>query len=176
MAERRSFGRRASNLLIGLPLLLAVAACTSQTPYQPADRGFGYSQQQIEDNRYRVSFSGNSVTPRDTVQNYLLYRAAEVTLESGNDYFVVVNDNLERSTRYYGTVDPMFASSRFYGHRDPFYDPFFSARVSARPIDEYTAFADIQVFEGEKPERDPRAYDARDVLRRLEPTVVREAS
>ena len=31
--------------------------------------GFGYREQQLESNRYRVTFSCNSVTPRDTVQN-----------------------------------------------------------------------------------------------------------
>jgi hypothetical protein len=46
--------------------------------------------------------------------------------------------------------------------------------VNAYPIDEYTAFADVQMFRGEKPADDPRAYDARDVLNRLGPTIVRE--
>lgn len=176
MLARRSRGRRASRLLSGLSALVALAACASPTPYQPADGGFGYAQQQIEDNRYRVSFAGNSVTARSSVQNYLLYRAAEVTLESGHDYFVMVDDNLERSTRYYGTISPMFGAGRFHRYDSAFYDPFFSGTVNARPIDQYTAFADIQVFTGEKPAANPKAYDARDVLRRLEPTIMRETS
>ena len=161
--------------MMGAMLLLGLGACASPTPYQPADGGFGYSTQQIEDNRYRIVFAGNSVTPRETVQNYILYRAAEVTTESGHDWFRLVDQNLERSTRYHGTVDPWF---------DPFwYDfdrrfwrpyPFGHATVTAYPIDRYTAFADILVFEGEKPEGDVNAYDARDVLRRLEPVVMRE--
>ncbi|MFW2344234.1 MAG: CC0125/CC1285 family lipoprotein, partial [Brevundimonas mediterranea] len=42
---------------------LALAACATATPYQPAgfngERG-GYAEQRVENNRYRVSFAGNS--------------------------------------------------------------------------------------------------------------------
>lgn len=158
---------------------LSLAACETPTPYQPADGGFGYATQQLEDNRYRVTFAGNASTPRETVQNYLLLRAAEVTLESGHDYFRVVDQDLERRTRYHGTAYP-------YGWHHPHWvldrrhDPFFPhhfyrrSTVSAYPIDQYKAFADILVFEGEKPADDVRAYDARDVVERLQPTVARE--
>ena len=74
---------RASALLSGLVLLGMLAGCAQPTPYQPATEGYGHSEQQIEDNRYRVSFAGNDLTPADTVQNYLLYRAAELTLGKG---------------------------------------------------------------------------------------------
>jgi hypothetical protein len=170
MSSRRTFGRRARILVPALAMLLA--GCMAPTPYKAATDGFGYSQQQLEQNRYRVAFAGNSITPRSTVQNYLLYRAAELTVETGHDYFIVVDDNLERSTRYHGTVDPWFPRS-FRRHGDPFYDPF-PASVNAYPIDEYAAFADIQMLRGDKPAANPRAYDARDVLKRLGPTIVRE--
>jgi hypothetical protein len=172
MPSRRPFRRRFRLLVSGA--LLALAACTAPTPYKAAEDGFGYSQQQIEQNRYRIAFSGNAVTPRSTVQNYLLYRAAELTVDSGHDYFIVVDDNLERSTRYHGTVDPWFPGG-YHRHGDPFYDPF-PATLNAYPIDEYTAFADVQMFSGEKPADNPRAYDANDVLKRLAPTIVREAA
>lgn len=172
MARPRSPRRGRVRLGAALGAIGLLAACAAPTPYQPADDGFGYFEQQIEDNRYRVSFAGNSVTPRDTVQNYLLYRAAEITVQSGHDYFKLVDQNVERSTRYFGTVDPFFGvgHSRF---DDDFHDRRFigSSTLNARPIDEYTAFADILVFEGEKPEGDVTAYDARDVLRRLEPII-----
>lgn len=160
-------------------LALALAACQSPTPYQQADGGFGYAVQQLEDNRYRVTFAGNALTPRETVQNYLLLRAAEVTLESGHDYFRIVDQDLERNTRYHGTVYP---SGFHHPHwvLDRRHDRFFPrhfygpSSVSAYPVDQYKAFADILVFEGEKPADDVHAYDARDVVERLQPAVVRE--
>ena len=143
-------------------LMLLLAGCAVPTPYQPAIDGYGYSDQQLENDRYRVTFSGNSVTPRDTVQNYLLHRAAEVTLDNGHDYFIVVNQDLERSTAYYGS-----------GYNDlgwgwggsPWRTGF--GNYTAFPIDSYTAFADILTGDGAKPAGDVNAYDARDVLRQL---------
>ena len=95
-ARRPIFGgmiRRPAPLAAALSalVLLAVAGCASPTPYRPGwtGDGYGYGEQRIEDNRYRVSFTGNGATPRETVQNYLLYRAAELTLAQGADWFVV---------------------------------------------------------------------------------------
>jgi hypothetical protein len=162
-------GRPATSLLVVAAGLL-LAACASPTPYQPADGGFGYSDQQLESNRYRVTFAGNSVTPRDVVQNYLLYRAAELTVQKGYDHFTVVRQDLERSTAYQGsgfTNAPVF----FDGHRASGWG-IGTTSYTAYPIDSYAAFADIVVHKGEKPQDDPDAYDARDVLRQLGPTVV----
>ncbi len=50
----------------------------------------GYSEQQLEPNRWRVTFSGNSLTDRRTVENYLLYRSAELTLSQGFDWFSTI--------------------------------------------------------------------------------------
>ena len=161
---------RSPGPLLATCLLLGLAGCAVPTPYQPAVDGYGYSEQQLESNRYRVTFSGNSVTPRDTVQNYLLHRAAEVTLESGHDYFTVVDRDLERSTIYYGSGAGDFG----FGHRHRS-RAFGFSNYSAYPIDSYTAFADIVVADGEKPAGEADAYDARDVLRQLGPTIERPA-
>jgi hypothetical protein len=42
---------------------------------------------------------------------------------------------------------------------------------TARPIDSYTASADVVLFKGEKPADEVNAYDARDVLNRLGGTI-----
>ncbi len=43
-------------------------------------------------------------TDRETVENYLLYRAAELTLQNGFDAFTVVNRDIDKDsrTRQYG--------------------------------------------------------------------------
>ena len=55
-----------------------LAACATQTPYQSAstERAYGFQEQWIEDNRVRITFRGNTLTDRETVETYLLYRAA----------------------------------------------------------------------------------------------------
>jgi hypothetical protein len=146
-------------------------ACGGQpTPYQPAVEGYGYSDQQIEENRYRVTFAGNHLTAADTVQNYLLYRAAELTLDHGYDYFTVVDRNLDRSTTYWGTADPNFGAG-YWTHSGNFVSGLGLSTYSARPIDSYTAYADVVMFKGQKPADEVNAYDARSVLRQLDPTI-----
>jgi hypothetical protein len=147
-----------------------LAACAGQvpTPYGPAAGGYGYSEQQLEDNRYRVSFGGNDLTSAETVQNYVLYRSAEITLDRGYDYFTVVDRNLERSTTYWGSGPGTYVGTGF-GRGAGGFIGFGTS--TARPIDSYTAYADIVLFKGEKPAGDVDAYDARDVLARLDATI-----
>jgi len=154
-------------------VLVGLGACAVPTLYQPAAGGYGYAQQQIESNRFRVSFAGNSLTARETVENYLLYRAAEIALAQGGDYFVVVGRDTEARASY---------DSGFGGHGGYGYDWGYRYPRSAyvglgggRPITEYRAYADIVVYRGRKPATEPNAYDARDVMARLAPTVVRPA-
>lgn len=160
---------RTHRLASALALLGMLVGCAEPTPYQPATDGYGYGEQQIEDNRYRVAFAGSELTPADTVQNYLLYRAAELTLDEGYDYFVVVDRAVERSTSYWGTTD--LGADRWTRWDDDFVGGIGLSTYSARPIDRYTGYADIVLFEGEKPQDNVNAYDARDVLRRLNPTI-----
>lgn len=162
--------------LIGIAIAaaLGVAACGTPTAYQPASEGLGYSEQPIEEDRYRVTFAGNTRTPRETVENYLLYRAAEVTLERGYDHFVVVDEETERTTTYHSTVTGFGGYRGIHSFRYGY--PFGvggTGTATVRPRDRYTAFANIVMRDGRKPSDDPNAYDAREVLERLEPTIVR---
>lgn len=157
---------------LALTCAASLAACVSVTPYQQADKGYGYSEQQIENNRFRVSFAGNSDTPKQTVETYLLFRAAELTLKSGYDYFVFASDSTDASTRYLQSFDG------FYGGWGPYYwgprSAFggFGASTST-PITEYVAQANVVMFSGKKPDGDVHAFDARQVRTNLEASIVR---
>ncbi len=158
-----------SGLLIS-SLGLALAACATATPYQPIHDGQGYAEQRIESNRYKVRFSGNSLTPRQTVENYLLYRSAEVTLQNGFDYFVLADSNTESETRYSQTFSGGFGSY--------FWRPYYGSGIglssgTAIPRTEYEAQANILVFKGAKPATDVKAFDAREVKSNLEATITR---
>ncbi|MDB2437936.1 hypothetical protein N9W89_04425 [Hellea sp.] len=102
---------------------LILASCATSTPYQPASElgaYDGFSQTMIENDRARVTFAGNSVTERETVENYLLYRAAEIATERGFEYFTLVERDTEKNTRLRSTgsslYDPYFGYS-FYRPR-----------------------------------------------------------
>lgn len=68
-------------------IVLALAACA--TPYQPKAVRGGYSDIQLNDNVFRVTFEGNGFTAASAVSDYALLRSAEITLEKGFRYFSV---------------------------------------------------------------------------------------
>lgn len=78
---------KAATLAVALAATAGLTACATPTPYQPAVRGQavsgGFSDTRIEANRFQVNFAGNSLTSRETVERYLLYRAAELTVAQG---------------------------------------------------------------------------------------------
>ena len=154
--------------------LLGLAACGAPTPYQPALDGRGYAELQLEDDRFRVTFSGNRLTARETVENYLLYRAAEITVARGFDHFVVADWEIERSTTY---VSTMIGVGGAFGRYEVLGDPFGGLGAgTARPADRYTGYANIVLRRGAKPAGRPETYDARSVLRRLAPAIGRPAA
>lgn len=171
-ADRRRSGRR----LLGTLVLLGLAACASSpTPYRSASDGFGYREQQLESNRYRVSFAGNAATGLDTVRDYALFRAAELTVATGHDYFRVVNQSTD--TRSSGVGGPRIGVGLGSGGSDSGLGVGISSILGGGGYaDDYTVTMDVLMFDGEKPAADEDAYDAREVLRRLQPAIQRPAA
>lgn len=178
----------AKSAVVVAAVALSLAACATPTPYQPAGtngvRG-GYAEQRLENNRYRVTFAGNSVTSRDQVEMSLLLRAAELTVESGYDWFQTSNRATDRDTRYMTTPSPFSARySRFWGPSWRFYrggywsrwDPFWGDDFDVRQIDRYEATAEIIMGRGPKPANDADAFDAREVVANLSGRVTRPAA
>ncbi len=167
-------------ILLLAAMIGALTACATATPYQPAatDR-YGFHEQQIEANRVRISFRGNSLTDRDTVESYLLFRAAELTLANGKDYFVVANRDTEEHSRLQslGPAHSRFAFDYWYfsprrGWR-AWGDPFWDEPMNYREITRYEAIAEIAMFTGAKPAADANAFDAREVQANLQGRIVR---
>lgn len=174
-------------LLLAAAASLALSACATSTAYAPqgynGQRG-GYAEQRLEQDRYRVSFAGNSVTSRDQVEMSLLLRAAELTVENGYDWFETVNRSTDRDTRYQTIGDPFFNRySPFWGPSWRYYgplgwsrwnDPFWGRDdFDVRQIDRYEATAEIVMGRGEKPRGEENAFDAREVVANLGGRVTR---
>ena len=72
-------------LSLAILAVTVLVACAKPTAYRPADApgSTGYSEKQIGTDQFRISFAGNGITTRKTVDLYLLYRAAELTKERG---------------------------------------------------------------------------------------------
>jgi hypothetical protein len=194
MRRPASLSRPALLLAPALAALLVVG-CTTPTPYQPLGvRGTGasggFSEQRLEENRFRVSFRGNSYTSRERVENYLLYRAAEITVQSGYDSFTMVDRAVDPHIRTRVWSDPFYSrwgyggwgwwgpSWRYHrrgygwGYWDPWYgSPFWGSGIDVDTITNYEAIAEILMFRGQRA-NDPRSFDARQVMANLGPRIV----
>lgn len=85
-------------LLLGT---LTLAACATHPAYTAADSadGYGYYTTSLGDGRHRVTFNGNDNTGPNTVTDYALLRAAELTTEHGKDWFQVVEQETHTTER-----------------------------------------------------------------------------
>ena len=175
---------------------MAVAACSTATPYQPDIAGQrvsgGYSEAKVAEDRYRVNFEGNALTPRDRVEGYLLYRAAELTVQDGYDWFLILDRLTEHDVETYVAPDPFYRpwyGSR-YGYWRPHWryyqdplgwqnwhpevgDPFWADRIDVRTVERFEAHAEIVMRRGPVPAGEQRAFDARKVMQDLGPTIER---
>ena len=175
---------------------LVVAGCaTYPTPYQPyvAEAGpgvhGGYSDQQLAPDRYLVRFHGNEFTARDRVEGYLLYRAAELTVQAGYDSFAMVDRHTEHDVQTYVEPDPFYRPWYGLGHGywypdwsyyrygygwnswHPGMGPFWYDTVDVRTIEAFEASAEIKLLRGPPPPDSPRVFDARQVMAQLGATV-----
>jgi hypothetical protein len=155
----------------GISVLAALlAGCTTPAPYAPQtySGGPGYSDERLAQNRYRVTFTGNTATPRAQVEDYLLYRAAQVTRDAGFTAFEFDTRDTKAKTTYFSTFnhgpyDPFWPGYEFgwYWHNWAFDD------VQSKPITRYEAYAEIVMLTPEQAKSQPRALDARDVMAHL---------
>lgn len=159
---------------ISMLAMSLLTACASPTPFKLADPDGkeGYAVQRLEEDRYLVAFAGNSATPRQTVEAYLLYLASQVTLKDGYDYFVLEGREVDKSVDY--QIDSLGLGGRLGPHRR-----FLLADDIAsysRPVNRYDLGGEIVLRKGRKPSDDPRAYDARDLQEKVAPEVIRDPS
>ena len=170
--------------------LAALGGCMTATPYQPyipeggpGTHG-GYSDQMIAPDRYVVRFHGNELASRERVEGYLLYRAAELTVNHGYDWFMMDQKGMEHEIHTYaeqhyspwwgGYWRPAwgyYRGSLGWNYWDPWMGgPWWGDTIDYHTVEAFEATAEISMHKGVPP-ADPRAMDARAVMARLAPTI-----
>ncbi len=147
-----------------LALLAVLAGCAKPAEFAPRAPGqaTGYTDRQLAPNRWRVTFTGNSVTPREQVEDDLLLRAAQVTQAAGFSHFLF--DTRDTQTR---TAVTAFDDGPHWGGRWRFHPGWgygaFGPDVDIVTTTSYQAYAEIVVLTDEQAAHEPRAVDARAV-------------
>lgn len=183
--------RKALRMPILLTAIIILAGCAAETTYAPQSSSAtqdanGYTSQRIAPNQYVVSFSGNQFTSRERVENYLLYRAAELTQQQGYDGFKVMRENTNRSVENDietiptpGVTAAYPAFSPYYNFYGPtfgayVYDPYIGTplndeRVTVEKIERYDASAIIEMFNGMPSSTGAQTFNAAQVMERIGP-------
>jgi hypothetical protein len=150
--------------------LLVLAGCQTATPYHPSTEpgATGYSDEQLAGNRYRVTFTGNSATRRETVEDYLLLRSAEVTLKAGYRTFLFDTRDTKSKTTYHSdfTGWPGWPGYGWYWHSWP-YGP--EPQLDSFPTTRYEAYAEIVLLTDAQAKSEARAVNAQEVLDHIGP-------
>lgn len=79
------------NLIVFVLFFAFIQGCA--TSYQNDGLTGGYSETQLDDNVFKVSFRGNAFTDAGKASDFTLLRSAEITLEQGSRYFVIIDAN-----------------------------------------------------------------------------------
>jgi hypothetical protein len=166
-------------MLAAAALTGGLAACETATPYQalnPQNAGAGgYRDTKLDNSHWRVSFEGNSLTSRETVERYLLYRAAELTASQGFDWFQEVRQNTDKQTDVF--VDSFgYGWSpywRFYGYGGwGGWGAWGGGPGYVSTYNRYEVSSVVMMGRGPKPDVGG-TLDAREVLMNLGPGIVR---
>ena len=172
---------------ISLLLLLVLFLSGCATPYQKYGLSGGYSDTQLQKDVFRVGFNGNAYVSKGTVQNYLLRRCAEVTIENGYDYFVIFEEENYAAQSSYTTPTQTTYQGSSYGSGTS------SGHIYGRTIQSSGTYSGqtygtsttyggqtyhfskpvsvcvIKCFKGEKPENLPNTFDAKELIKYLTP-------
>jgi hypothetical protein len=148
-----------------LPLIISFTGCSSPG-YQPLGMGGGYRDTRLDSNTVRVTYYGNVAMPSETVQNYMLYRCAQVTLSYGYDYFIILSNNVSSQTSAVNTPGTMIA---YNTNKNTSYGYFIPGQTFYTSRD--TSSAMIKMYKGSKPANAGTAFNARDIIKYVGPQV-----
>jgi hypothetical protein len=151
-------------------MLAFVTGCATQ--YEPKEDYIGiphggYSEVHISADTVAVNFSGNRYTPQRTIEAYLLYRCAQVTLDAGYDYFVVMSTTGSATNLDVTTM----AGLPYYRASQTAVPHAYQTVNVAKDGSLHGAVAVIKMLSGPMPPHFPHAFRATDVIAQLGPTT-----
>lgn len=121
----------------------------------------GFSETQLGENAFRVTFRGNGYTKPERAADLSLLRAAEIALAHGFKYFVVVDAGQGSSLSTYTTPTQSYSTMNAYGYGGQAYGNATTTTTGGQTffVSKPSATNTILCFK-EKPETPGLVYDA----------------
>ncbi len=150
-----------------LATVVLLGSCA--TPYQKESWSGGYSDFQLNEKVFKISYRGNGTIGSTTVYQYFLRRCAEVTIENGYLYFIIENEQNQTShsqiqigqgTAHTNATVSQFGNSSYAYQGTTSYTP-----PQTMDVPKHSREGTIVVFkEGEQPYN---AINAKHILKKL---------
>ncbi len=153
--------------LAAVCIALTLSACA--TPYGKYGLLGGFTDSRIDENTFSISVDTNGYTKQQTTSMQAMYRAAELTVENGYDYFVITNDSKNPTGMTINMPGSSYTTVNSFGNTATArttYNP-----GAAIPMVFPNSTLVIKSFKGNKPTDAPNAYDARSVMTYLGPQI-----
>jgi hypothetical protein len=154
-----------------LAVAATLAACASTPTYSPAAsaNGPGYSETQIESNRYFVTYRASRPIDSGRLQDYALLRASDLTLQNGREWFWIDRRSVDEQAAYRSgpSVGVGIGGARIGGSSATGASVGINIPLGGSSgVRAQSATLEVRFGEGPKPD-DPNAYDARAVSQNL---------
>ena len=157
--------------LAALCIALTLSACA--TPYGKYGLLGGFTDSRIDENTFSISVDTNGFTSQQTTSMQALYRAAELTVENGFDYFFIAS-GANNSTSMAMAMPGSSTSNttvNAYGSTAYARTTTTSTPTTIMPVVFPNSTLIVKAFKGAKPEGASNAYDARSVMKYLGPQL-----
>ncbi len=105
--------QKEAKVIISISLLLYFGCATN---YQNAGFSGGFSETQLSENVWRVNFRGNGYTRMERSTDFALLRCAELTIDNGYKYFLIINENSSIDTTSYTTPLQSHTTGQVHGY------------------------------------------------------------
>ena len=93
--------RQKMSIITVLALSFFIQGCA--TTYKSSGFSGGYSETKLDENVFKVRFRGNGYTSRERASDFALMRSAELALNNGYKYFVIIDSGSYSSNSTYTT-------------------------------------------------------------------------
>ncbi len=101
------------NYIILVTFAVILSGCA--TPYHKKGLMGGFSETQLGENIFRVTFKGNGFTSPERASDFTLLRSAEVALENGFKYFIIVDSEKYTEIEAFTTPTTSYTTGSVYG-------------------------------------------------------------
>jgi hypothetical protein len=155
----------------------ASATAPDQAPEVPPAKPGVFTLQKKAASRYHLAVAGHKFTSRDAIEKYLLYRAAELTLDQHDSWFTLIETRAKGDTAPVSKPDP--AGLRF-SFRMAYWRPVWRYKLAGaaawqnwspfsgaafpiadpKTVTDFEVSADVVPHKGVMNDADPLAFEA----------------